>query len=554
MDEQTPQPPFSDEPASRSATAIRELRARAQTALAARRERMSHLERELFERLDTLSEALADERGADAKAMDDAAEKQATIERLQVALEHAQAARQKETDAEQARLEALRNDLSERENELAAREESLGQRDADLCQRQQELDARADQITKREQSLESARAGEDEDRKSLADREAAWQRERSGLEAERDGLAEKLEKLSAQHRTSSEEWKAQLADLERKLQDQQQAWDHQRGELEAMRAAVDAERDELSRELAAANEKLKAAGESAAVASEHNELKQKFELALADVQRFRSRVAELEQELARRPEAGGADSAELVHLRSERDALAARVEELERLPADNAIDANSEQQITDLQRRFEMAVEDVRELKTKNAELESQLAKARKGAAPASDTGGMDWESQKRRMLADLEGEGHDVEPQRQKERASIKSTIDITDAVIAEKDKELEELRAQLTGRNDDPSVAEDKRDEAIEKLVDADEIVAQYRERASQLEKDLEAKLRAAELELSVERAKIAREKAEVEEWRLEMETFRKAREAGEPQGVAGTPRRRWLSKLGLHGDEEK
>jgi hypothetical protein len=197
-----------------------------------------------------------------------------------------------------------------------------------------------------------------------------------------------------------------------------------------------------------------------------------------------------------------------------------------------------------------MAVEDVRELKTKNADLEAQLAKTRK----ASDAGGMDWESQKRRMLADLEGEGGEVEPARQKERTTIENTIEMTDAVIAEKDKELEELRAQLATRVDEPPVAEDKQNEAIETLVDADEILAAHRERAAQLEKELEGKLRAAELELSVERAKIAREKAEVEDWRQEMETFRKARAAGEPQVAAGAPRRRWLSKLGLHGDEEK
>src|SRR2546430_4799 len=68
-----------------------------------------------------------------------------------------------------------------------------------------------------------------------------------------------------------------------------------------------------------------------------------------------------------------ADSAELVALRAERDALAARVKELEQRPV-SQIDPNAEQQVADLQRRFELAVEDVRELKTINAKLETQLA------------------------------------------------------------------------------------------------------------------------------------------------------------------------------------
>ena len=41
--------------------------------------------------------------------------------------------------------------------------------------------------------------------------------------------------------------------------------------------------------------------------SERDELQQKFELALEDVQRYRGRVADLEQELARRPEATETD-------------------------------------------------------------------------------------------------------------------------------------------------------------------------------------------------------------------------------------------------------
>ena len=99
------------------------------------------------------------------------------------------------------------------------------------------------------------------------------------------------------------------------------------------------------------------------------------------MQRFRARVTELEQDLARRPETDQADSAELVALRAERDALAARIEELEREPA-GRVDADAEQQLADLQRRFELAVEDVRELKTKNAKLESQQRR-RQATVPA---------------------------------------------------------------------------------------------------------------------------------------------------------------------------
>jgi chromosome segregation ATPase len=286
-----------------------------------------------------------------------------------------------------------------------------------------------------------------------------------------------------------------------------------------------------------------------AIERQRDELKQKFELALEDVQRFRARVTELEQDLARRPEASQADSAELIALRAERDALAERVEVLERQPV-GPIDASSEEQIADLQRRFELAVEDVRELKTKNAELESRLSAAKRSGGGHADAGGMDWESQKRRMLASLEGEGDgEVDEARQKERATIENTIEMTDAVVAEKDREIQELLAKLAeASSEKPEV--DHRQQQINVLLNADEVIAEHRKRISQLEHEMEDKLRAAELELSVERAKIARERSELEELRIDLESRRKSHDSG---ASGGGPRRRWLSKLGLSGDEQ-
>ena len=157
-------------------------------------------------------------------------------------------------------------------------------------------------------------------------------------------------------------------------------------------------------------------------------------------------LAELEQDLARRPESNQADSAELVALRAERDALAARVEELEQRPAAQ-IDPNVEQQLSDLQRRFELAVEDLREYKTKNAKLESQLAAAgSQSRTIIPDAGGNDWESQKRRLLASLEESADAPEtPVEKQQRITIEGTIEMTDAVVAEKDRQIAELQSQL-------------------------------------------------------------------------------------------------------------
>jgi DNA repair exonuclease SbcCD ATPase subunit len=203
-----------------------------------------------------------------------------------------------------------------------------------------------------------------------------------------------------------------------------------------------------------------------------------------------------------------------------------------------------------------MAVEDVRELKTRNAELESRLSAAKRsgGGGGSADGGGMDWESQKRRMLASLEDEGDSGgDEDRQQERASIENTIEMTDAVVAEKDREIEQLRAQLAeAESSKPETAENERQQKINELVNADEVITDYRQRIAQLEHEMQDKLRATELELSVERAKIAREKSELEELRIDLESRRKTHEPG--TGTKSVPRRRWLSKLGLGGEDQQ
>jgi chromosome segregation ATPase len=354
---------------------------------------------------------------------------------------------------------------------------------------------------------------------------ADWSLERDALEANRDELSGQTAKLEADQRKARDEWARQLTEFEKKLREQQADWNAQRTEWAATRALLETDRDALQ---------------------------QKFELALGDVNRYRGRVVELEQELARRPEATETDSAELVALRAERDALAERVEQLDKQPPVQ-IDPNAEQQLADLQRRFELAVEDVRELKTKNAKLESQLASGGiASAAGAKDADGTDWESQKRRLLASLEDEGDaDDEPARQEERVRISSTIEMTDAIVAEKDAEIAELRSQLANSGATAGPIDEAHHQKVNELLDADVVIAEHRQRISQLERDMEATLRAAELELSLERAKIARERVELDELRAELDSLRQELC---PNGMPapGAPRRRWLSKLGLSGDE--
>jgi chromosome segregation ATPase len=512
-----------------SATALRELHDRAQAALSAQRGQVSHLEDEITRRLEAITSAIAQQRAHDEEELRHAAHGRVELERLRKQTDDARAALQHERTEQEATLEKRRKELESRSHKQDERAKQLAELGCELETRQGSLEEKSKDVARREGELEARSHAVESSRRQLAAerdqfalRESEWKVDRESLELARDELMAKLARLESLQHGSREEWQKQLADFEHRLQEQQSSWNKQRSEYEAVRANAVGERDEL---------------------------KQKFELALEDVQRFRARVTELEQDLARRPAANQADSAELIALRAERDDLAERVETLERQPV-APIDADSEQQIADLQRRFELAVEDVRELKTKNAELESRLSAARSSGGH-SDSGGMDWESQKRRMLASLEDDGGaEVTEERQQERASIENTIEMTDAVVAEKDREIEQLRTQLAeAASEKPAAAEQQRQQKIDELVNADEVIAEHRQRIAQLESEMEDKLRAAELEVSVERAKIAREKTELEEQRIDLESRRTPHDSG---AAVGAPRRRWLSKLGLGGEE--
>jgi len=562
MEDNIPSPSHSDALSARSATALRELNERARAAMAAQQGQMSRLEADISAKLEAITAAIAEQQAIEADENRQSEQARAELARHRQEIDAARAEWQRERAEQEAALEKRHKELEARGGKQDERSKQLGELGCDLESRQAALDEQTDALAKREaaieeqqaalaereaaidqreaaikereaaideraESLKSARTEQAADHEDLAEREAAWNTERAALEASRDELAEKLVTLEALQQGSQDQWQDQLAGFERKLHEQQSSWSDQRAGWDKTQAELEHDQDEM---------------------------RQKFELALQDVQRFRGRAAELEQELARRPEASQADSAELIALRAERDALAQRVDALERLPVDQ-IDASTEQQIADLQRRFELAVEDVRELKTKNAELEKRLAAAasiRPSGQP--DVGGMDWESQKRRMLASLEGDADEGDEACQKQRASIENTIEMTDAVVAEKDREIQELKTRLaTAASEKADEGKVDEQEKVDELLDADQVIAEHRKRIAQMEREMEDKLRAAELELSVERAKMGRQKAELEELRNDLESQRQSQDTSGPGGVAGAPRRRWLSKLGLSGEEQ-
>jgi chromosome segregation ATPase len=464
------------------------------------------------------TEALASRSATALRELEDRARSTFSAQRGQIAQLEADISRQLDAIAASvAQAQAVESD----DLKLAAQAQAELQRLRQEAAAAQE--AHQHQKAAHHQELNSLQAQLDALSGKLAAQEhqaAGWSAERTSLLAERDELLKKLSDVDSRREKDKHHSQTELGEFQQRLQQQQASWNEQR-------AVWDESRAEMARE--------------------RNELQQKFELALQDVQRFRGRVAELEQELARRPESGQADSAELVALRAERDALAQRVEELERQPA---AEADTDEQMSDLQRRFELAVEDVRELKTKNAELEARLAS--KKTSHHADSAGSDWESMKQRLLASLEDATDNEDPLPEKERITIEDTIEMTDAVVADKDREIEQLKVQLAELNSTSQVAaNDQRQQEINELLDGDAVIAEHRQRISLLEREMEDKLRTAELELSVERAKIARQKVELEELRVDLDSRRPSTPTS--SAAPAQPRRRWLSKLGISSDDQ-
>ncbi|MDZ4657243.1 MAG: hypothetical protein SH868_06645 [Bythopirellula sp.] len=472
--------------------------------------------------------------------------------------------------------------LTESQSALAAAQQLVSDQTAELAaaanresQSASQIEALLTQVSQLSDELAQSRAAESRllaqhsaDDSALADTQLAAARENQSLReqlvevaAARDLLAEQLTQVQAEITAREESFTNELSWLEKEFEAAEQGRKqlaHEFEELlkqhkttEELLADANLQNDQAVALLQKAEAKIAELSDSTAHEAELDQARRKFELALADAQKLKRDNADLQAELAQRPEKSEAESPELFSLRVERDALATRVAELEAAPV-QAVDQDAEQRMSDLQRRFELAVDDLRHLKQENATLQEKLASAPQGGHAAPSLGGaMDWQSQKARLLAALESEDADdaeeETPARRQERTTIEGTISITDRVVADKDREIAELRAELADRSF--AVVEESAT-AETNMLDKDELIAAERAKLAELQKELHDKLRTAELEMSLQRAAIARKEAEFEH---KLQAAQQAA-ADAPVGPDGKPRRKWLSALGLRDDDEK
>jgi hypothetical protein len=210
-------------------------------------------------------------------------------------------------------------------------------------------------------------------------------------------------------------------------------------------------------------------------------------------------------------------------------------------------------ELDEFRRRYEMAMDDIHELRAKNAELQQQAVKARAAAPPAeaaASSGVLSWEAEKRRIMALLESSADDAPDVSPADRLKIEDLVRRTDEIIADKDREIHELThllQQQGGNQGTVAVGA----AALGELLDRDAVIQEHREHLQRLQAEWEEKLRQAEIEVSLERAKLARERAKLE---AQLQGAEREPAAAVSGGKPDKPARgRWLSRLGLKGDGE-
>ena len=235
---------------------------------------------------------------------------------------------------------------------------------------------------------------------------------------------------------------------------------------------------------------------------------------------------------------------ELSEMRLERDDLIGRLADAERRIEQPDADAAY---LEELQGRFEVAVQEIRELRSKNAELQKQASRGEDDSrdATAAPASGFDWEQQKLRLMQQLESDFEDADTKEKETKLSIESTIRITDQVIAEKDRQIADLKSLLDEKADAPAESA-----PTNSVLDDDEQIRQELERLNRLEEEWKDKLRQAEIDISVERAKLARERAEFE---ANLRNIEPSSEVSPDAKATAKQSGRWLSRLGLKDDEK-
>ncbi|WP_145053826.1 coiled-coil domain-containing protein [Lignipirellula cremea] len=361
---------------------------------------------------------------------------------------------------------------------------------------------------------------------------AELESERDQLRVDRADLERRRDETSAQRKSIARDLRAQraemLAEIEQKRAERMQS---DTGESNGRVAELQAECDRLRSRFDQEDQQWRDA-------------EQQVEHWRNEAQQLSLQAEEAEQRVQEREQV-------IEHLRRE---LEQALQQLDEVVAQGAQGGASDAVLEDMRRGREMAIDELRELKKKNEELQTQLAAKPAVVAGAPVAGmGMDWAAQKARMLQQLEDDFDPENAEQVRERLTIEKTLQTTEKLLSAKENELNDLRQLLEDQSASiggMAVGAN----AIAELLDHDELVREERDNLKKVQEEWRQKLRVAEVDISVERAKLARERAELEDrlQRLEQEKAKMA--VLQPADTKSKPptRNKWLARLGLRDDD--
>jgi chromosome segregation protein len=455
--------------------------------------------------------------------------------------EQIEAQREKASEFLAAHEERIQRIESRLSDELAG---IVGQLDQwQSCQ--QQLAERRVQIGQEVQQLER-------DRLELEARASHLDQQAKETEAQRRRIAQKLDARRGDLRSARDRSVAQLTarvdQLRQELEEERDRADDNSRRCEMLEGqckdheARSARFESESRE--ARNQLVAARSEEAVLRQQQAHSRKLLNERAEQLKQLREQLDELTHRQDRLVEETRAvDPVELVQLRRERDQLQDEVNELKSRLVAVEEQRGDTQQVDDLRRQFEMAVEEVRRLQGRVEELQAPHH-GQQGRPPGSEpSGSWDWETQKRWLMAQMDRDEHATESAKGQ---AIETTVRVTDEIVAQKDRQIAELQARCEELM--ATAAAGPAELAPQAAFDSDELIVQERDRLQKLQEEWREKVRAAEVELAVERARSARIRTELDEKMRDLQAqLALARKQSECAGNNKSTARRWLSKLG-------
>jgi chromosome segregation ATPase len=552
--------PDAEDGTEQFAAALSVQRRRVREFLAAQQERLRRAETELSQQLQRIGAELADDRRETRRTQEELAQRSTQLQQQADAIERMKA----DLAARQAEWEKLYNSVIDQQQSFAGQlklqQDEFARRQQDFLQQQTAAVAAETELISERKEIEAGRA-------ELEIRRIEITALRDSLQT-RQAELDKREQEQSARTVDTENLRTEISTLRDTLQTRQAELDKREQDQNARAADTETRRRRIAHELKAqhaANLKqieLKRLALEQEAKADHSELQRQLESLQEECRKLKDKPSPAENSVDRREvERIEAENNELsAHLADLEGQLAQTRQELADARANRGEDDEEDEDGEDgdsLRRRYEMSIDDLRELKAQNEELQEQLARARQGGggnAGQISAGVLNWETEKMRILAALEADFEEEKEEDREEKIKIQEVIRKTDRIVAEKNKEIGELRGLLESKTDNiGSMAVGAA--ALGQILDNDALIQEERNNLAHLQEECRDKLRQAEIEISLERAKIARERSQLDEKLhiLEQQGINLT-SVNEEKQTAKQPRGRWLARLGLTGSEDE